>query len=54
MRKINNNSLKNIANSYNLDEFDDLYEEEIVRECKEVRKGKDPHYGFKKDTESTF
>lgn len=54
MRKFNNHSLRNIANSLDLDEFDDLYEEEIVRESKELRKGKDPHHGLKKDSEGSF
>lgn len=54
MRKFNNHSLRNIANSLDLDEFDDLYEEEIVRESKELRKGKDPYHGLKKDSEGSF
>lgn len=54
MRKFNNNSLKQMANSFDLDEFDDLYEQEVVRESKELRKGKDPYHGLKKDTESFF
>lgn len=54
MRQFNNNSLRQMANSFDMDEFDDLYEQEVVRESKELRKGKDPHYGFKKDTEGSF
>ena len=54
MRKVNNNSWRNIANSLSLDEFDDLYEEEVRRESKEFRKGKDPHHGLKKDSEGIF
>lgn len=54
MRKFNNNSLRQMANSFDMDEFDDLYEQEVVRESKELRKGKDPNYGFKKDTEGSF
>ena len=54
MRKFNNNSLLQLANSLDLDEFDDLYEKEIIREIKELRKGKGPYHGFKKDTEGSF
>lgn len=54
MRKVNNNSWRSIANSYDLEEFDDLYEKEIVRESKELRKGKDPHHGLKKEAENSF
>lgn len=54
MRQFNNNALRQMANSLDMDEFDDLYEQEVVRESKELRKGKDPHYGFKKDTEGSF
>jgi hypothetical protein len=54
MRKYSVVDLTKIANSNFLDEFDDLYEREVVRESKELRKGKDPHHGFKKDTEGSF
>lgn len=54
MRKQTFGDLTKIANSNSLDEFDDLYEEEIIRESKELRKGKDPQHGLKKDQENHF
>lgn len=54
MRKQTFVDLTKIANSNSLDDFDDLYEEEIVRESKELRKGKDPYHGLKKDSEGSF
>lgn len=54
MRKYTVVDLTKIANSQSLDDFDDLYEQEVVRESKELRKGKDPYHGLKKEAESHF
>lgn len=44
MRKFDNNSWKQIANSVDLDEdFDEIYEEHLKREHKQKLKDKDRH-----------
>lgn len=54
MRNYTVTDLTKIANSNTLEEFDDLYEEEVIRESKELRKGKDLHHGLKKDQKDNF
>ena len=55
MRKLNPLDFTKFANSSSFDDFDDLYDEAleqmVVKEVKEIRKGKGTHSGFKKEYE---
>lgn len=52
MRNIKNEDLRKMANRYGNefdDEYDDLLEKEIIKEVKNIRKGKYQKHGFKED-----
>jgi hypothetical protein len=52
MRNLKKEDLRKMANQYGDDfddEYDDLLEKEIIKEVKDIRKGKHQKHGFKKE-----